>query len=1013
MIELLLGHIQKHPAQFNFIMTYKERGIDSDHFGATKLASFDPSGDELLSLGEDDHLLNFFFTESLSVTSIHDLSIIGTKNINFFCFLDQSSTLLIAAENEVFSYQWPNGTIKSIYQHQNEITLICATSNEKHFCICDDKNDIFIFELCGNKDCELIQKIFSSSSHKVAWIGFGPLCDTFALVTEEPAIFEIECNDFEVIFSEKAETNEVCIPCFTRQSDFVFRQKDFIVALSQIHHNIAVFKLDKDNANIAYIAASKYTDHIAIFDSMGTITISPFDHSLYKFETEPDFDSPQVLQSLVSINYASSRITSLSWGFGSLVAGDEDGGLRLFERLVQCEKPPETNEAHIEKPKNIRALTLIEQLNTVDPSRIHRKSEESTTHTTKKTPSKQTKKTKKNPKSTSKNSKLTISQFKKTEKISDDDDNSEMSDFIESKEEFEERIKNLAPEPEPKAPESEISEEPESESSSDHEIDFEQYLTEEQKAKLQSRRQEEEEQNEPVDDNPIDLEPFSDAEESDDDLNDIDGFEFDNTFMPSNNEHFVGNRRYMCYNDYAAILLRHDKEDETKTEIDIHRSSDGQIRSIMNPYKFRMATIDEYGMVLASDSDLLYEHHESWAPDKTTMLTFDKDKILLVASGNGWFAVATNAPSIVLYTSAGLELGIINLPLTCITMTGRGKFLFYVTSDGNDILANVVSVVKNKILIENQIISAFRPIKWVGFDNQNRIFLQDKRNIVYMLSKDFSWKWIPVLDLTQHFDTITTNYYMVKIEDNQVFGIPLRSQRSPLTYPIPRPHRLDMDIMTRDPEVRPWLSNVIQPQSKIQRGDAELVKMYASAIASDHEYRAYDIAQELKTKKTRKFAVGYADNNGASIVSDKLTGVDRKRQRKVVILGGIAPENHGKRKLPTRSSSEDAVVYVRKSKHAQIRPQANLEEIQKPENNDNTEEEEEDEMENTAVSNSLFEALKSLGSKTTQQASSRNESITDIRPKPKSKKRLEPIVKKKTTRKKKADEPSSFMPLFQ
>lgn len=1027
---------------------FREQKQENDHFGSTKLVSVDPFGNEILTLGEDDHLLNCFIAETVQLSSAHDLKILNGKNISSFCFLQQSYIFLVSAENHIYSFNWPKCDVqKLLYEHGDEIDLICATSSENIIAFSDVNNDIYFLKHSGQNQYQLIQKVFSSPNSKIAWIDFGPLCDTFAVYTKDLTITTINNKSFETIFIEK--TSSFCLPCFTCQSDLMFVKDGKIVSISQINHNSAVFQNEKDtNFDIVALIPSISSKHIATCDSNGTITVSKYDRSIFNYSSEPNFDSPQELPFILKIEHPSSKLTTFNWRYDIIAAGDEEGALYFWEGIANIPKyiseekisndfyEDETTPSKKQttattttlksstKSKKKKTMSLIESLTApVDPSRARKtKDEDSLSEAEEPTSTKsKTSKSKKPERKTKqqKNAKLTPKKFIQTEKVSDDDDESEMEGFIETREEFEERIKQNAPEPEP---EPEIL--PEflpSESSSDHEIDIEPYLTPEQREKLHRHREEEEMLENASKEDHLNSEVSSDIDnENIEDIEDDEEFEFDHVFMPGNNDNFVGNRRYMCWNHYAAVLLRRDRDDESKTEIDIHTLSDGKTRSIPNLNRYSLASIDENGIILASQTEVYYEHHKTWAPDKTTSIPFTSEKINLVACGFEWFAVSTNAPCIHLFTSAGLEINMIMLPLSCIFMVGRGKYLFYAFPNGDNVEFAVVSVLKSRTVVSDRSICGIRPIKWVGIDNENKIYIQDRTNIVYMLSKDFSWQWIPMLDMKEYFDTTTTGFWIVKAEDDQIFGVPLRSQRSPATYPIPRLHQLDTHIMTLDTEVRPWLLRKAMPGDKKQREDAELLKIFPSALQHDQEFRAYHIAKQMKTDKARKFVIGYADKSNASIVSDKLIGVDSKPQKKIFTIQRENSADERKKNAPSRSFSIDQVIYVRKSKNETTQPKK-IENEDVNENDENeqeelNEEEDDDENEKKPAVNNLFEALKRLGSKPTSLIVSRNDSSFDLgktKTKPKPKKKSDPIVQRKRPRKAKNNDTTSFQPLFQ
>ncbi|OHS97818.1 hypothetical protein TRFO_09243 [Tritrichomonas foetus] len=994
----------------------RERKQTNNHFGSCKQVSFDPfTGEDVISLGKDDNILNCFNVENLTISSVHNLNFLEGNPVLSFCFCQQSSTFLVALNSELISCSWPNcGNHNTIFSHNSSIEHVCSTSSEDLIAIADKSKVILLKKFRDH--CDVLSTFLENSS-RIEWIGFGPVCDTLDILSIDSSnsliLTAINSQTQEIIFQRNIkQSGKLCLPCFTFKSELLFLDDGDIHSISHLNGNKeAILQNEKHNSNIVAVAASLSTDHIATCDDSGTIIISQYDGKRVNLSENPD--SPQTLYSILtfSVEQPCERITALSWGFGSLAAGDENGELHIWENVVDSPKPIKQNDDESfessNKSNKKKGNSLTDFLNAPvvprkkkvededdslsDLSDQENNTVEKTGGTKKKAPPK---KPKKQQKKTKQQKKLVSNKYIQREKISDDEDESDLADFIEPAEEFEARLKEMAPEPEP---------EPEpvflpSESSSDHEIDFEQYLDPEQRAKLHPKQEEEEEKNEGI----FESGTMSDEEDI---LDEDDIIDFTFPFMPGNNDHFVGNRRYLCWNYYAAALLR--REEEGTTEIDIHTMVDGKTKEIPNVNQFKFFTIDEHGFIGASDSDIVYEHHKSWAPDKTTSIFLQNEKAQLIACGKEWFAVATDAPCIRVFTSAGLEIDIISLPYNCTVMVGRDKYLFYAYPFGKDLNFRLISVLKSKVLIEG-VVSVNQPIKWIGFDEKHQVFIQDHLNLVHFLSKDFSWQWIPVLDLKEYFDTTTDNYWVVKAENGLIHGVPLRSQKSPATYPIPKLHSLDTHILTLDTEVRPWLMNQIAFNIKKNKCDAELLKMFPNAIQSGLEYRAYHIAQNIKTKKARQFVVEYADTLDASVVADKLTGTIRKPQRKIITIRRETSSELRKKHSVSRSSSEDQVVYVRNAKDV---PSSS-----KPTNTHNSNEENAQDEPTSHKPMNLFETLKVLGSTTTPviAGSSKSDEAQDKKSKAKQKKKnMAPIVQKKRPRKVKNTDTSSFKPLFE
>ncbi|KAH0792931.1 WD repeat and HMG-box DNA-binding protein 1 [Histomonas meleagridis] len=771
----------------------------------------------------------------------------------------------------------------------------------------------------------------------------------------------------------------VCLPSFTRKSDLLICENNFI-RIFNLHKKQGVLLKykDFDSLVITCIATSPNSDYIATYTKDNQIIISEFDHSLFVYSENPQ--TPQILTITETLHYEEEPITSMCWCENSLCCGDSDGTIHLW--ITSNYIQPKTIKRSNQSEKIIKSpVSIIDALNKqiTRPKKDIESEDESLSEISEEeihkfTPAKpkiiSKSKTKTKTKSKTKSHSLKASNFEKYhEKVSDDSEN-EFSDLIEDADEFEERLHANAPQ------EPIYEEESESETSSDHEIDITEYLP----------KKEGEEKND------FQSTSSSSATNSEIDDEDIDLTELypDTTFpfMPGNCDSYIGNRRYLCWNEYAAVLLR--QEDDGSQEIDIHYS-DGRIESLTNQNNFTIVTIDEFGLLCASETTIVYRHHKTWAPDQETSLAFNEEKIKLIACGNEWFAIATDFPCIRIFTSAGLEIGIFNLPLQCTVMTGRNEFLFFAYGSELDFI--VLNVNTMKIVVQG-IMPIRQPLKWVSFSTDNLLVAQDNMNIIYKLSGDFSLEWIPVVDLEETFDTNTDGYWVVYADEQYIYGVPLRGTISPSTNPIPNPHEIEMIPLTFDKKVRNWLLKQMnfglkkhQQKSKI---DAELLKMFSDAIQNGQQLRAFQIAKMSKSKKVRDFIVKYADESGEQIVADQLTGTKRikkQKKKKFKFISNIQQNlvNSAKQNV------EEKKVYVRSV--VKKPTSLSVEQAPKPMN--------------------IFDTLKEIGehSATTFGADigeNKKKKVKKIK-----KPNMEPIVRKQKRGRKKKEEKENFMPLFQ
>jgi hypothetical protein len=389
-------------------------------------------------------------------------------------------------------------------------------------------------------------------------------------------------------------------------------------------------------------------------------------------------------------------------------------------------------------------------------------------------------------------------------------------------------------------------------------------------------------------------------------------------FMPGSCEEFAGNRRYLCWNDAGAILLRQDTGEPSGYAIDI-QYADGRERSLPS-LAYQFASMDRHGHVLASLTEVVYTHAATWAPDGSTTLSFAArhERVTLVACGEEWFAVATDAPCIRVFLSAGMELAVLMMPVSVVVMTGRDNLLFYAL--GKDLSFSVVDVQTRREIARGAMTVA-QPLKWVGVGTDMSVVCLDYANIVHKLGRDFGFQWVPVFQIDDMDDTEMTGFWVVYADDAELCGVPLRGTKSPATHPIPPCKRLPLAPQTIHADSRPWLTlqmdSTLIRRNPAKQKDRELLKLLPKALKDQQELRAVEIANLLKTKQCRDFVVPFADRQMAPRVGDKLTGTARRpsaRPRSVqwrAIPGTSRPRSTNL----IRTTSEER-VYVRKAADA-------------------------------------------------------------------------------------------------
>ena len=938
---------------------------NSAHFGQIRKTSFDPINNLVISLGEDDCLIQSFSASDLSIFSNHSNEFIYNAKIMDFCFNKSLNGIYVVGENKKLSFlNWPAcDNVVDLYEIDKELSLV-AVSNFDDYAIISDGNSVYLLKLFKSKSirCELVKIVYKTNDH-IDWIGFDPKNPIFVVFDSNKKLTAFEASTCNIIHEINiTQSSGKCLPCFTRKSDLIITNNGMISVFNFYKKQSLIMKYDDLTTEISLLTTSN-SNYIATVTKDNELIISEFDRSLFIYSENPQ--KPQILSIVTKIQLKCDKITSINWCNCNIAAGDEEGTIHLWEfnfNIKPAKKHKEKQTIEVQKDI-IQSLNqkIIKKNEISEDESLEEISEEEKPKVivkefnNKKAPNKKLKKTK-----------LKAKNFNLHDENVNEEEEEYSSEIIENSNDFEKRIHKIEQE------NLQHHFEEESIESSDHEIDITEYLPKKEES------------------SPEENEISSTSSDSYDDNLDISDIFQDVTFpfMPGSCDSFLGNRRYLCWNDYAAVLLR--QENDGSQEIDVHKS-DGKIESITNLNHFTMAAIDEYGLIGSSENILIYHHHKTWAPDQETTFTFDKEKVKLVACGKEWFSVATDTPCIRIFTSAGLEIADINIPFQCTVMLGRDKYLFY--AYGPSLSFQLFDIEKLKVVIEGTI-SVKQPLKWIYITSDLGILAQDSNNIIYRLTNDFSFEWVPVVDLNEAFDKDVDGFWPVQADETFIYCIPLIGTICPSTNPIPKPRKIEMSVLVYDKNVKNWLIKQINYGLRIhhQRNklDAELLKLFSEAIQNEQYFKAYQIAQMIKTKKVRQFVIKYADESNARIVSDKLTGKVKQPKIHHLIKQSSAFPSTLLKNNKSNKESEEKPIYVRNtSKNVQ---KISIEPVTKPK--------------------TLFDTLKEIGenSKSFKIPSSTNS--TKKKPKNKdSQPNMKPIVTK-TRKNKKKETNEKFLPLF-
>lgn len=879
------------------------------HFGQVRQLIFAPNFEEVMSLGEDDYILNSFLIPDLSLSSGHQLDKLRDISVRDFCFVN--GNLVVAGESgDIVQFAWPEcDAQKVLCETGSPIQLLCGSS--------------VLFFVTGREVFRLdkghYESVFSSE-FDIMWIAHERKHGHLIVFTKNGGL-SVLSETGEKVNEWRVLQNEICKPCIGAKGIIFVADQDGVRVFKPHSGKEAKISVsDQEGSIVALAAAGSY---IATANTNGEIVVRQYSQ-LHFANTEPTNAEEIHIERRLQAE-AGSTLVSVTFGGQFLAAGDVDGRIYLWQNAVsEPEKPVETS-IHMEtsKPKNIvrrktddimaalsrpvvakpkKREASDEELSLSDhedePVRpFVKQADESHRAALSRLPKKKA--------TTPRTKKTKLKKLKASSFAEDEAELEYESEDMGSDLEEEESVAEPEPVAEPLVEERLfLEDESEENSEADHEIDIEPYLTDEQREKLRQRQKE----NEP-DEDIVEESSTSSSEEAD-----MAELYPDITFpfMPGSCDTFVGNRRYMCWNEYAAVLLRNTADGSV---FDVHKT-DGTVQTIPN-LGYSMATIDEYGLLLASDSEVTYRHHKTWAPDSMTNVSLGRtgEKIRLVACGEEWFALATDLPAVRIFTSGGLEIGFFELPAGCTVMTGRDNYLFY--AYGSSLRFSVVDVKSYREIVSGTL-PVKQPLKWVAIGADYSVVCQDHWNIIHKLSRDFSWQWVPVANLETSFDYDTTDFWPVSAGETALYGVYLRGTKSPATNPIPGVRMVELHPVTVDKKMRPWLERIMNGsiirRDQKARADGELLKLFPEAVNEDARLQAFQIAELMRSKKVRDFVVTFADNHRAVDVADRLTGSELKpKQKKPAVAFDVTQiRNARASKKLHRTSSEETLVYVRK-----------------------------------------------------------------------------------------------------
>jgi chromosome transmission fidelity protein 4 len=377
-------------------------------------------------------------------------------------------------------------------------------------------------------------------------------------------------------------------------------------------------------------------------------------------------------------------------------------------------------------------------------------------------------------------------------------------------------------------------------------------------------------------------------------------------------------RCFLCWNTTGTITSFYkDEQNINVIELEFHDQNVGRSLHFNDHFGFRLASLTTRGAFFASrrikdsPAKLFFKAIESWGSNADWMLPLpaDEDTIVL-AMGNTWVAVATTKQFLRLFSYDGLQLGILSLTGSLVTIAGQNHLLAIVYHMGLPMnsFQNLGCVLLNletkRVLFRDKMpISASSKLRWLGFSEAGTLYSFDSRGILRALIKSLDFQWVPMLNIHEEAKGRKADLlWIVGVTDNELLCVPCKPDEEypsvvprPLTITLPlRMPLLYADQTTGDLEECYLRKQIFMNESydddtiTIENGkglqqrkhtewskaqaelDTFLIKLIQIACSQDKTSRVLGIATLLQLPKSFDIAIKVASHHHLVHVAEKI-----------------------------------------------------------------------------------------------------------------------------------------------
>ena len=180
---------------------------------------------------------------------------------------------------------------------------------------------------------------------------------------------------------------------------------------------------------------------------------------------------------------------------------------------------------------------------------------------------------------------------------------------------------------------------------------------------------------------------------------------------------------------------------------------------------------------------------------------------LLLALGSDWCCTYTSMSFLRIYNIFGSEKISLSLGNTVIAVTGHENYLAYAyisslpLSNSQQLRFRILDEYKmfNEIYDGVLSISPFSNLIYFSYSKEGILISYDSYNIVRGFFYEVQNNWIPLLDLGNKYISENKNFWVIGVEDNEIYGIELKGEKIE-PYPESRPIEKTWNLITDDPE---------------------------------------------------------------------------------------------------------------------------------------------------------------------------------------------------------------------